>query len=143
MRNRHFLFLIVVMVLSIGCILAGAHQDACWGQDLSLFPTYLVPPINPDYPTLWSHTYLPYSYIPGFNSLTDRPLNVYFTWPGFSVLNSYGLSGLEMSYSYMFPLNMTYGGYYNFPQWKVPEPVPSIMAQWPIYAMPANLWFGL
>lgn len=143
MHNRRLLFLVIVIFLSIGCILAVPHHEICWGQDLSLFSPYLVPPINPEYPTLWSHTYLPSSYIPGFNSLTDRARYVYFTWPGFSVLNSFGLSGIELAYSYMFPLNMTYGGYYLFPQWKVPDAVPPALAQWPLYAIPPNLWFGL
>jgi hypothetical protein len=41
----------------------------------------------------------------------------------------------------MFPLSMNYSGYYMFPEWKVPPPIPSILSQWPTIAFPPDLWY--
>ena len=141
MRKGYFLFLILFGCFIACNILFISHSGVCTGQDLSQFPAYQVPPSFPQYPTLWSHTYLPSSYIPGFDSLTDRARYVYFPWPGFSVFNSYGLSGIEIAYSYIFPFNATYAPYYLFPEWQIPPTVPASLAQWPLYAAPPSLWF--
>lgn len=142
MKKSHFLFIILFVCLITFHISSIPHNDVCWGQDLSQFPQYQVPLAFPQYPPLWEHTFFPYSYIPGFDNPIDRARYVYFTWPGFSVMNSFGLSGIELSYSYMFPLNLTYSGYYLFPEWKVPPLVPPILAQWPAYAPPPNVLFS-
>ena len=141
MRKSYFLFLIIFGCFIIFSIFFICHNDVCMGQDLSQFPAYQVPPAFPQYPTLWSHTYLPSSYIPGFDSLTDRARYVYFTWPGFSVVNSFGLSGIELAYSYIFPFNATYAPYYQFPEWMIPAPVPATLSQWPLYSPPPSIWF--
>ena len=140
MRKSYYLFIIIFGCLIAFLIFSMPHNEVCWGQDLSQFPEYQVPLSFPQYPTLWAHTFFPYSYIPGFDNPIDRARYVYFTWPGFSVLNSFGLSGIELSYSYIFPFNLNSSGYYLFPEWKVPEPVPSLLSQWPTFALPPNLW---
>ena len=137
---RLTLFIGVICLMTFQ-VFSVSHHPVCWGQDLSQFPQYIAPTAIPQYPPLWEHTFLASSYIPGFNSLTDRARYVYFTWPGFSVVNSFGLSGIELSYSYIFPFNLTSSGYYLFPEWKIPPAVPSSLAQWPPYAVPPNLWF--
>jgi len=142
MRKGYFLFLIIFGAFITFHIFSFPHHDICWGQqDLSQFPVYQVPAAFPQYPPLWEHTFFPTSYIPGFDSLTDRARYVYFTWPGFSVVNSFGLSGIELAYSYIFPFNVTYAPYYLFPEWQIPPVVPSTLAQFPPYAVPPNLWF--
>lgn len=140
MKKSYLLFIFLLGCFIILHISSIPYNDVCWGQDLSLFPIYQIPPLFSQYPTLWEHTFLPYSYIPGFDDPINRARYVYFTWPGFSVLNSFGLSGIELSYSHLFPLSMTYSGYYMFPDWKVPPVVPPVLAQWPIFAMPPDLW---
>ena len=141
MRQRYFLFIILIGALITFFMFSIPHNNVCWGQDLSEFPEYLVPPSFPQYPTLWAHTFFPSSYIPGFDNPIERARYIYFPWPGFSVLNSFGLSGIELSYSYIFPLNLTYSGFYLFPEWKIPPPVPSVLSQWPTYTGPPNLFY--
>ena len=140
MKKSCLLFTILLGCLVILFISSIPYNSVCLGQDLSQFPIYQVPSAFPQYPTLWAHTFFPYSYIPGFDNPIERARYVYFTWPGFSVMNSFGLSGIELAYSHIFPLSMTYSGYYMFPEWKVPPTVPSILSQWPIYDLPPNLW---
>jgi hypothetical protein len=140
MKKSCFLFIILLGCLIIFNISSIPYNNVCWGQDLSQFPTYQIPAAFPQYPPLWEHTFFPFSYIPGFDDPINRARYVYFTWPGFSVLNSFGLSGIELSYSHIFPLSMTYSGYYMFPDWMVPLPVPSTLSQWPTFGLPPNLW---
>ncbi|MGA1842543.1 MAG: hypothetical protein ACMUIU_18165 [bacterium] len=141
MKKSCFLFIILLGCLIILSIYSISYNNVCWGQDLSQFPIYIAPTALPQYPTLWAHTFYPYSYIPGFDNPIERARYVYFTWPGFSVLNSFGLSGIELAYSHIFPLSMTYNDYYMFPNWKVPPTtIPYTLSLWPTFALPPDLW---